>query len=258
MNKKLAIVIAFVVTVTVLVVGLYCYHLMSSLSPLPSLEEPPQILSHTSFVEGDSVRYLMIEGEVKNNLETNADVNVTATFYDERGNPLGNATRRAMLKTLRPGQKSPFVIVWPLSSSTEVLPMYELTVSYSKVNEESQVALEVLYHTNGTDENGYHIISGRVCNKGNEDAIFVSVICTYYDSAGNVTRISLAGIPSITADGEAFFELSSAPYKMNPASYGLVVVASRYEPLSTQNYVPVIILLLMLAVFVVFLKRKGW
>jgi len=257
MNKKLAIVIALVVTVTVLVVGLYCYRLMS-LSPLPSVEEPPQILSHTSFVEGDSVRYLMIEGEVKNNLETNADVNVTATFYDAEDNPLGNSTRRAMLKTLKPGQKSPFILVWPLSSSTEVLPMYELTISYSKVNKESQAALEVLYHTNGTDENGYHIISGRVCNKGNEDAIFVSVICTSYDSAGNVTRISLACIPSITAGGEAFFELSSAPCKMNPASYGLVVVASRYEPLLTQNYVPVIILLLVLAVFVVFLKHKGW
>jgi len=249
-------IVALVAAVASLMIGLYWHNLMLLPSPLPPVEEePPQILSHISFVEGDSYRYLMIEGEVKNNLKTSADVNVTATLYDADGNLLGNVTRRAMLKTLRSGQKSPFILVWPLNSST--VPTYELTLSYSRVYEELPM-LEVSYHTNGTDENGYYIVTGKVWNKGDGNAIIVSVICTYYDSAGNVTRVSLASILSVNAGSEAFFELSSAPYRMSPAGYGLAVVASRYERSFIQNYVLLIILILVLAIFVICLKRRGW
>jgi len=257
MDRRLVTIVALVAVVTGLMVGLYWYNLMLSSSLLPPVEEePPQILSHTSFVEGDSSRFLMIEGEVRNNLKTSVDVNVTATLYDAKGNLLGNVTRRAMLKTLRSGQKSPFILVWPLNSST--VPTCKLSLSYSRVYEEPQAVLEVSYHANGTDENGYYIITGKVWNKGDGNAIIVSVICTYYDSAGNVTRICLASVPSVNAGSEAFFELSSAPYRMSPAGYGLAVVASRYERPFIQNYALLIVLILVLAIFVIYLKRRGW
>jgi len=258
MNRILAFIIVFVVTVVVLVAGLHWYSQTVLSPPVLPPEEPPEILSYTTLVEENSVKYLLIEGEVKNNLRTGADVNVTGTFYDAENNLLGNVTRRALLKPIKLGQKAPFIIPWPLNFSAGVIPKFELSLSYTKVTEEPQDTLEILYSVNSTDESGYYRVNGTVRNNGNRKVLSASVICTFYDSAGNVTLVSIDSLNSISADHEASFELSSAPYKVNPASYSLAVVAYGYESVFIQNYVPFIVLVLILVIVVVYLKRRGW
>jgi hypothetical protein len=254
MDRRLVICVVFVIAAISLMVCFYWYNLIFLSSP-PVEEGSPEILSYVSFVESDSNRYLMIEGEVKNNLRTNAAINLTANFYDEAGNLLGNVTRRALLKILKSGEKSPFILVWVLNSS--VIPRYELALSYCRVHEEPP-ALEVSCDANWTDANGCYVVTGRVWNRGDGNAIIVSVICTYYDSAGNVTLVSISPVPNVDAGCEAFFELSSAPYRISPAGYMLAVVAYRYERPLVQNYVFLVILVLVFAVSVVYLKRRGW
>jgi len=258
MNRIFAFIIVFVVTVAVLIAGLHWYSQTVLSPPVLPPEESPEILSCTSFVEENSIKYLLIEGEVKNNLRSCADINVTGTFYDASSSLLGNVTRKVLLKPVRPGQRSPFIIPWALNLSAGVIPQFELSLSYTKVAEEPQDVFEILYHANSTDESGYFRVNGTLRNKGERNAFFVSVTCTFYDSAGNVTLISQGFINRITASREAFFELSSAPYEVNPASYSLVVVASDFESVFIQNYVLFIILVLMFVVVVIYLKRKGW
>jgi hypothetical protein len=259
MNRMLAFIIAFVVTVVFLVAGLHWYS-QTVLSPPPVLpqEEPPQILSYTTLVEENSIKYLLIEGEVKNNLRTGANVNVTGSFYDEEDNLLGNITRGALLKPIRSGQKAPFVIPWPLDFSAGVIPKFELSSSYTEAAEEPKDTLKIVYSVNGTDESGYYRVNGTVRNDGNRRVLSASVICTFYDSAGNVTLVSIYSLSSIGVDHAVSFELSSAPYKVNPASYSLAVVVHGYESMLIQNYVLFIVLVLILVTVVVYLKRRGW
>ena len=253
-RRKCAISVVFIIVVTSLVIWFYWYNAIFLASP-PEEEELPKILSYVSFVERDSNEYLIVEGEVKNNLRSNAAINLTATFYDEYGNLLGNVTRKTLLKILKHGEKSPFIFAWPLYSS--VIPRYELTLSYCRVYEEPS-PLEVSCDANWTDENGCYVVTGRVWNRGDGNAIIVSVICTYYDSAGNVTYVSISPVPNLDAGCKAFFELSSAPYKISPEGYMLAVVANRYERSLFQNYVFLVILILVFAISVVYLKRRGW
>lgn len=248
MLSVLIVVVAIFLGIVVI-----CYYYV--LLPSPSIEEgPPQILGHISHIHTtDSVKFLVIEGVVQNNLNTNAKVNVTAAFYDAQNNTLGERCSATELKILKPGQKSPFTFYWPVSSS-EV--KYELDLAYARTSEQSVDVLEFANLTNQT-ENGHFLISGEVWNRRPLKAFSVAVVCAYYNAEGNFIGLSRTFIPSIDADGGSPFEIGIDASE-NPANYDLMVFAADYEGLSIANTVLFALLVLTILGFVIFMKRRGW
>lgn len=253
LNRKLVFFLIVVVTILLGLALVYYYYV---LLPSPSVEEdPPEILGHFSSINmADSVKFFVIEGIVQNNLNSNAYINVTATFYDVQNNTfLKEVCSPTELKILKPGQKSPFKFFWLLDSSE---PRYELDLAYAKTSEQSIDVLEFIGLTNQT-ENGWFVIRGEVLNKRFFKAEGVVVKCAYYNAEGNLSGLSGIYIRSIDGGGGSPFEIKIDLSK-NPVDYDLIVFAIGYEELSIANYVLFTFLVLVLLGFVIFMKRRGW
>ena len=252
LNRKLLSVLIVVVVILLGTVVIYYYYV---LLPSPPIEEgPPQILGHISRIHSaDSVKFLMIEGVVQNNLNTNAQVNVTAAFYDAQNSKLGELCKATELKILKPGQKSPFTFYWPVSSS-EI--KYKLDLAYARTSEQSVDVLEFAHLTNQT-EDAQFVISGEVWNRRALKAFNVGVVCAYYNAEGNFSGLSCTFISFIDAGGGSPFEISIDASE-DPANYDLMVFAADYEDLSIANYVLFAFLILTFLGFAIFMKRRGW
>jgi hypothetical protein len=257
MNRKHLIVMALIATVVVVILGFYYLTLPQPSTPTP--EVPPRISSHTSYIDDTgSISSFIVIGEVLNGMQANVNVTVTASFYDAENNFIANASRGTDLEVLRPGQKSPFQILRSWGSSAKGPSRYELNLSYRKTNRAPPDMLEILSLTNHTDGNGYYIINGEVRNSRGVRALFGAVICTFYDSGGNVFWLSRTPVSNIDAGGKVSFELSSWPKKILPASYGLVAFVVRSEEVLISNYILLVVLIAIFLTVVVYMKRKGW
>ena len=92
-------------------------------------------------------------------------------------------------------------------------------------------------YTSRVDEDGYYVVSGEVLSSGMGKAFSISVLCTFYDSEGNVIAVSRAYVASEMDSGERkIFEVSSKPHRIKPASYSLPVVAHHYELIPIARY----------------------
>lgn len=229
------------------------YYYMSL--PSPSIEEePPQILGYISHIESaNSVKFLVIEGVVENNLNTNVHVNVTATFYGAENVSLGNLTRATDLETLKPRQKAPFTFYW-LVDQSEV--DYKVDLSYAETSEQPVDVLEFVGLTNQTEGDQF-VIRGEVENKQLLKALNVGVVCAHYNAKGNFSGLSRTFIRSINAGGRAPFEIR-IDASGGIENYDLMVFAAGYEEFSIGNYLLFAILVLTLVGFVIFMKRRGW
>jgi hypothetical protein len=89
-----------------------------------------QILSHNSFT--DSIGYLHVVGEVKNNTPTNAQfVQVTGTFYDSNNAVVGTQFTYTNPSDIISGGKAPFdLILMSASVPTSLIDHYNLQASY--------------------------------------------------------------------------------------------------------------------------------
>lgn len=251
LKRKFLSVLIVVVAILGIIMTYYYY---ASL-PSPSIEEaPPQILSYISHVQSaGSVKFLVIEGVVENNLNTNVLVNVTATFYKAQNISLGKLTRATELEILKPQQKSPFTFYWPVNQS-EIT--YKLDLSYVRTSEQPVDVLELVGLTNQTGNEEF-IIRGEVMNKRVLKALNVGVVCAYYNAKGNFSGLSRTFIPSIDAGGRAPFEIRIDASE-GIANYDLMVFAAGYEELSIGNYILFTVLVLAFLGFVIFMKRRGW
>jgi hypothetical protein len=125
-----------------------------------------------------------------------------------------------MLDFLRLNQKSPF----DLSSYPEQIKpaSYDLSVTWKEAPFEG---LGIVSHTSSIDSSGYHKISGTVKNNGEEEAESVKMVCTYYNSDGNVigAEYTYANPSEIEVNKTSTFTISSYPRKLRPDSYELQV-----------------------------------
>lgn len=261
MNRK--IIITAAVIIIIIIAGIAIYQL--TLPTAPTSESPPRarakIMSDNSYVTNDTgPPFYEVVGEVKNNLKTNIEsVNVTATFYDTENNEIGTIYSPTVKKILEPEELSPFIIWLKLNSPTEVPARYDLTLSYVRTNEETIAGLEITNRTSSVNADGYYRVRGEVHNRGERKAYFLKIFCTYYDSDGDVTAISYVYSSSQLDVGEkAAFEISSEPHKISPAAYELLIVTHHYEPIFITNPALLIIIITAFAIFIIYMKRRGW
>lgn len=259
MNSKLAIVVVFVIIISV---GVGAYYVTLLSTPTSRVPKSLEIISHTSYTdEVKDITFFVVAGVIQNNLTTNVDsVNITATFFDVANNTIGTEVSQSELNIIKSGQKSPFEVSLVLGSSTDIPYRYELSASCFETDEEPVAGLEIVNEVESFDEDGYHRIVGQVQNNGKRKAFSVKVICTYHNLDGDVIAISHAYVSQSVIEGgdKAVFELSSKPHEINPASYELFIVAQRYEPLLITNYVLLAILVVVFVLFIVYMKRRGW
>jgi len=262
MNRK--ITVAAAIAVITIVAGIGTYYLM--LSSPPTIETPPTIVSHTHLIETDqntSITFYKVIGVVRNNLETNIEsVNVTAAFFDAESNLIAIRNASTASEIIEPNQKVPFEVYLLLEPAKEVPDRYELTLSYVKTSKETTAGLEIVNRNWHVDETtGYHIVTGEIQNTGQQKASGVKILCTYYDSEGNVKAVSHTYISStIYGGGKAAFEISSEPHKISSDSdFELLIVVGRYDQLPIVNYVLFAILAVGFLSFVVYMKKyRGW
>jgi hypothetical protein len=100
--------------------------------PSSTLESSPngiQILSHNSFI--DSIRYMHVVGEVRNNLPTTATyVKVTGTFYNTNNEVVGTEFTFTSPSDIGAEQKAPFdLALLSASVPNSMIDHYELQAS---------------------------------------------------------------------------------------------------------------------------------
>jgi len=262
MNRKIAVVAA--IAIITIIAGIGTYYLI--LLPHPTTQTPPTIVSHTHLIETDentSITFYKVIGVVRNNLETNIEsVNVTATFFDAESNLIAIRNASTESKIIEPDQRVPFEVYLLLDLAKEAPDRYELTLSYVKTSKETIAGLEIVnrnWHVNETT--GYHIVTGEIQNKGQQKASGVKILCTYYDSEGNVKAVSHTYISSTLYGGEkAAFEISSEPHKISSDSdFELLIVVGSYDRLPIVNYALFAILAVGFLSFIIYMKKyRGW
>jgi hypothetical protein len=231
--------------------------------PSAPIETPPQITSHTSYIQNDTVDYFIVVGEVKNTLTTAIEsIQINATFYDAKNNTIDtNATylEKTVAPAIQPGKKAPFTIKWVLNSLTTIPDRCDLLLSYVKSSNEAFAKFVILNQTSSLDNNGYYIISGWVQDVALGRANGANVVCTFYDQEGNVTAVSSDYLKTWMFSGDkASFRISSEPRKTTPSSYELLVVTASYEPPLPERIELLIILIAAFVIFVAYMKRRGW
>lgn len=258
MNKKM-IVAGVIVTLIIVVGAIEIYRL--TMPSAPTSEIPPQIVTHSSHIANEtSVRFFVVFGVVQNNLETNINsVNVTASFYDAEDDLTGTSYAPVIPTILESQRRGAFEIYLLLDSYTNVPATYELTLSYLKTDEEPVAGLEISDQTSSIDEDGYYIVYGEAQNKAKRKAHFVNIICTYFNSNGNVIAISRTYVSSeIDSSEKVAFEISSKPHKIIPVSYELLIVAHHFDPLFVTNTQILIVLIAVFTIFLAYMRYRGW
>jgi len=258
LKRKIAI------TALILIIGIVGTEVYAtSLKPTSTQEAEPQIVSHTTYLEiVENITFYTVAGVVQNNLNTNIkSVDATATFYDKTNNRVGIRHSPTVLDILEPGQRAPFEIFLTIDPETTITDIsYELILSYEITQEKPITGLVILNHTPSVDMNGFYQIRGEVQNTESRKAFSVVMICTYFDSENNLLAVSRAHISSSMESGEkAFFDISSDPHEINPASYELLIVVHHYELLIVTYFPLFVLLIIPFPLFVVYMKRyRGW
>jgi len=220
-----------------------------------------KITRHIGFVEiVKNVSFFIVKGLVQNNGTKNMiSVNVTATFYNEKGQIIAETSGRAALKIIKAGQESPFEIYLPLHSSPAPT-RYNLLAVGLETDEEPYGLLKIKNVKDWVDDKGFHKVSGEVYNMGPMIAKSVRVICAYYNYEGKLLAISDSVVDpvSIKPGGKSRFEVSSYPFTFRAMRYDLFVAAHHYERVASANWMLFSILITATVIFLVYMKRRGW
>lgn len=256
-RKKVVLVVSFAITSVLLrAIAINadpaCLLLKSSLSDESA---SPRILGSLSYFlqASESVRFLVIEGVVKNFLGVTAKVNVTAGFYDANDNLVDVRTVGTQLELIKPGQMGPFTLYWVTNSSDVT---YKLSVSYESTSEQPVDVLEFRNLMNQTEDSQF-TVRGDIWNGRALKAISVSVACVCFNGKGEFSGLAGAYVNSINPGALAEFEVNVDP-SVDLESYDLLVYAGGYEERSIANYVLLAVLVLVFLLFIMFMKRRGW
>ncbi|MFX0196731.1 MAG: FxLYD domain-containing protein [Candidatus Hodarchaeota archaeon] len=251
--------------ILIIIGGIGAYYLSQQLTtPSPEIQEkPPQIIGHTAYLDKIDQRIIFytVVGVVQNNLRTNIEaVNVIATFYDVADYLIGTRYSPIVVEILKPEQRSPFAIYMKVDPTTDLEDIsYELSVEYQRTNVEPITGLVISNHNSSNDQNGYYIISGTIQNRGLRRAYSISLYCMYYDVDDNFLAISRTYVVATMEIGQKVsFQLSSSPQKITPARYELLIVPQAFGLLFVSNITLFFALGIVLVLFVVYMRRRGW
>lgn len=143
---------------------------------------------------------LVVVGEVQNvgsNIIQN--VTLTGTAFSSNGTELGSSQGIAFVYETAPGEKAPFSIDFPPSSSTTSNQNWaslvtNVTVTVLSVTDTSTApytGLQVPEAPYALNLSGTYTTGGTIINNGTETIGYVWVVTTYYDSSGTVVALNL-------------------------------------------------------------------
>ena len=158
----------------------------------------------------DESKLVHVFGEIKNNLnKAVTDIIVQASFYDIHHSLLNKFKRSTDIRTLNPGDISPFEILYYDSKTVDLIHDYTL----SAIGQDTEVkpkALRIESYNSRIDILGFYYVNGIISNKGSEPATNTLVIATMYDKNGNVISIgrAMSEPVNITSHSEAAFGIA--------------------------------------------------
>jgi len=194
----------------------------------PTTAAPSQDVEVISYNgRNDVFGQYILYGEVMNYLDYDLGrVKITASYYDDQDQFIGNYFTFTENTTVEPGQKSPFILTtWPDSFTPDKV---DLEVSYEAAINPVYKGIEIIDHQGMLDQDGYYVINGEVQNNGDSTVNFVKLMCTYYDIDGKViaTEYSFTEKDELEPDETSTFEVMPFLYEFTPASYEIQVQAN--------------------------------
>lgn len=211
----------------------------------------------TSFI--DETNLMHVYGELKNiSNKAMKNVVIKALFYDSKGKLINEFQRSSELRTINPGEISPFEILYIDAKTVHDIKNYTLSASGQETEIKAR-ALRIISNSSKLDLTGVYYIKGRVVNEGVEAATNSMIVATLFDKDGKIAVIGTAQTEpvNISSHSEAAFDLpvTEALQTYKVKSYTLSVDSDQYVvvPEFSQS-IAMELLFLMFAVAVILNK----
>jgi hypothetical protein len=222
--------------------------------------QSPFAFQKTSFFIDES-NILHLNGEVKNiSNKAMKNVIVKASFYDGSGNFLKVFKRSTDVRTVNPGEISPFEILYIDPDTAKTVKDYSLTAVGQETQNKTS-ALRIVSSNSKLDLLGTYYIAGRIVNDGSQDATNSMIIASLHDKDGKVIVVGRAQTEpvNISSHSQAAFDIpvteSLQTYKVK--SYSLIADSDQYVVVPEFSHMTVIIFfVLTIAVVVALGKMK--
>jgi hypothetical protein len=184
----------------------------------------------SSFV--DETNFMHVYGELKNiSNKAMKNVVVTALFYDSNGKLINEFRRSSELRTVNPGEISPFEVLYIDTKTVNAVKNYTLSAAGQETEMKAR-ALRITSNSSKLDLTGVYYVKGRVVNEGLEDATNSMIIATLYDKDGKVAVVGRAQTEpvNISSHSEAAFDLpvTEALQTYKVKSYSLLADSDQY------------------------------
>jgi len=184
----------------------------------------------SSFV--DETNLMHVYGELKNiSNKAMKNVVVTALFYDSNGKLLNEFRRSSEIRTVNPGEISPFEVLYIDTKTVNAVKNYTLSAAGQETEMKAR-ALRITSNSSKLDLTGVYYVKGRVVNEGSEDTTNSMIIATLYDKDGKVAVVGRAQTEpvNISSHSDAAFDLpvTEALQTYKVKSYSLLADSDQY------------------------------
>jgi len=178
-------------------------------------------------------------GEVRNDGDQPREsIELRVNLLDADGKEIASKTGFASMSYLKPGEISPFSVLFTKDDGAAPFARYALEARSSKANFRPGYTyrdLSVLPEPQARqDQYGFIKVSGRVRNDGDQAAKFVQVFAVFYDMAGQVVGTASGYAETdndapLAAGKDARFELQGIIFSGRPARYRLFAEGSKAD-----------------------------
>ncbi len=176
-------------------------------------------------------------GEVRNDGSlARESIELRVNLLDADGHEIASKTGYASMSYLKPGEISPFSVLFTKDDRAAPFARYVIEVRSKKADFQPSYTyrdLGVLPSPQARqDQYGFIKIGGRVRNNGGQAAKFVQVYAVFYDQQGSVVGLAsgyaeTANDAPLAASADARFELQGVIFSGAPARYWLFVEGSK-------------------------------
>jgi hypothetical protein len=198
-------------------------------------QQPFSFYNQSSYL--DETKILHVLGEVRNDSdEIVKEIVVTATFYDSQGDGLGEFRRTVEYQVMRPGESSPFEILYLDQKTSDKVANFTLSATAAHAEKAKDLRLKIVSSNSRLDLLGTFYLNALARNEGSETSTNTLLIATLYDSNNRVIAIGRAlaeavrGTADVPAGSEAPFGVVIADKSQtyNAARYTLVAQSDQY------------------------------
>jgi hypothetical protein len=157
-------------------------------TPLPPDALLLGLMSDASYT--DDFNTLSVAGEIRNdsNLDV-GEISVIASFYDASGNFIHEARSAAMLKSLAPGQRSPFLLNLDRPAG---MSNYSIKAVGRPIPASLSPQINIVSMKRYEDTIGFYHVEGVIQNAGSIPVDQARVIVTLYARGGAVINVGFA------------------------------------------------------------------